>query len=181
LKTITLTEKQYNSILKSIKDCQSSFYEDPAFWISLAIGIIGIWFSYIAFKEAREAKKAAKAAGNQVKKQTIIVDLTEIILRLDKISTELNYSDTRNFYSEINRKIRRCVSSLSTNSVYSDKVTQIISSLELIRTNLDGTRQTSDAAELGLNIYYAVEGEFSNLSGKLADFCGLLEQENIEK
>ena len=85
--------------------------------------------------------------------------MTEIILRLDKLSTELNYSDTRNFYSEINRKIRRCVSSLSSNKNYSEKVSQITSNLDVIKTNLEGTRQTSDA-EVGIYIYYAVEGEF---------------------
>ena len=180
MKTITLSEKQYNDILHYIKEGQSPFYENPGFWISLVLAIIGLWLSYIAYVEAREAKKAARAAGNQVKKQTIIIDLTEIILRLDKLSTELNYSDTRNFYSEINRKIRRCVSSLSSNKNYSEKVSQITSNLDVIKTNLEGTRQTSDA-EVGIYIYYAVEGEFSNLSGKLADLCGLLEQENIEQ
>lgn len=180
MKTVPLSEKQYNDLINSIKEGQTSFYEDFGFWISLVIGIIGLWLSYRAFKEAREAKKAAKAAGNQVKKQTIIIDLTEIILRLDKLSTELNYSDTRNFYSEINRKIRRCVSSLCSNSNYAEKVSQIISNLDAIKTNLEGTRQSSEA-EVGIYIYYAVEGEFSNLSGKLADLCGLLEQENIEQ
>ena len=175
-----MTENQYEDLIKIIS---KPFYLDLAFWISLVIGLIGIYFSFIAYREAKEAKKAAKAAGNFVKIQSITIDLTEIIQRLDKISTELNYSDARDFFSEINRRIRRIISVLSQNVNFKGKTAEILVTLSAIKSNLDGARESNSQDETkiaGVNIYFAIEGEFSNLSGQLADLSGLLEQRTIE-
>lgn len=179
-----MSDNQYQEIIKLIsKNSNIAFYFEPSFWISFIIGIIGLYLSYKAFSEAKEAKKAAKAAGSFVKKQSITIDLTEIIQRLDKLSTELNYSDTRDFYNELNRRVRRSIATLSTEKDYIDKTTQILETLNTIKTNLEGVRQSNTDQSLlaGVNLYNAIEGEFSNLSGKLADLCGLLEQKTLEQ
>ena len=180
-----MTEQQYKELLKLIADNQSPpFYVDMAFWISSALGIIGVYLSFIAFKEAREAKKAAKAAGSVVRLQSITIDLTEIIQRLDKLSTELNYSDARDFYNELNRRVRRSISILTIDAIYSSKTSEILATLVNIKTNLDNVRQNGTADQTllaGTNLYYAIEGEFSSLSGQLADLCGLLEQKTLEQ
>lgn len=171
--------------MKLISEDQSPpFYGDFSFWISTLIGILGVYLSFIAFKEAREAKKAAKAAGSVVRLQSITIDLTEIIQRLDKLSTELNYSDARDFYNELNRRVRRSISVLTTDAIYSAKTTEILQTLASIKSNLDNVRQTGTADQTllaGINLYYAIEGEFSSLSGQLADLCGLLEQKTLEQ
>lgn len=180
-----MTELQFQELLKAIANNQTTpFYSELSFWISTLIGLLGVYLSFIAFREAREAKKAAKAAGSVVRLQSITIDLTEIIQRLDKLSTELNYSDARDYYNELNRRVRRSVSVLAIDETYSVKSTEILLTLGKIKTNLDGARQsgTVDKTMLeGINLYYAIEGEFSSLSGQLADLCGLLEQKTLKQ
>jgi hypothetical protein len=174
-----MTEQQITDLILN-----NPFYTRPEFWISVVIGLLSVLYSFIAYREAKAAKIAAKTAGNTVKIQSITIDLTELIQRLDKLSTELDYSQARDFYNELNRRVRRSVSSLSLNEIYKSKTSSIIETLNSIKTNLDEVRQSgsSDSTMLeGFNLYYAIEGEFSNLSGQLADLCGLLEQKTIEQ
>lgn len=173
-----MEKTQLESLLSAIKNSQIEFYEDWGFWISTIIGVSGIFFSIIAFKEAREAKKAAKSMGNFVKIQSMTIDLNEIIQRLDKISTDLDYSGARDFYSEINRRVRRIISVLTIEIAYETKTKEIQNTLDAIKTNLDGARPVGLTSN-GIDIFYAIEGEFSNLSGHLADLSGLLEQRTI--
>jgi hypothetical protein len=59
-----------------------------------------------------------------------------------------------------------------------------LATLVNIKTNLDNVRQNGTADQTllaGTNLYYAIEGEFSSLSGQLADLCGLLEQKTLEQ
>lgn len=176
-----MNKEQYNLLVNSIKEIDIPFYQDWSFWISTVIGIAGIYFSIVAYREAKEAKKAAKAAGNIVKIQSITIDLTEITQRLDKISIDLTYSDARDFYSEINRRLRRITSVLTVEPTYSQKTSEILLTLTALKTNLDEVRQIGqiNANSDGINIFYAIEGEFSNLSGQLADLSGLLEQRTL--
>jgi len=180
-----MTETQYQELLKLITNNQSPpFYSDTSFYISLIVGLLGVYLSFKAFKEASEAKKAAKAAGSVVRLQSITIDLTEIIQRLDKLSTELDYSDARDFYNELNRRVRRSISILITDLAYSGKTTEILQTLNNIKSNLDGVRAsgtTNQTLLAGINLYYAIEGEFSSLSGQLADLCGLLERKTLEQ
>ncbi|MRX70307.1 hypothetical protein SAMN06265349_101688 [Flavobacterium resistens] len=176
-----MNEKQYHTLINNIKDIETPFYQDWSFWISTIIGIIGIYFSIVAYREAKEAKKAAKAAGNIVKIQSITIDLTEITQRLDKISIDLTYSDARDFYSEINRRLRRITSVLTVEPSYTQKTSEILLTLAALKNNLDEVRQVgqNNTTADGINIFYAIEGEFSNLSGHLADLAGLLEQRTL--
>ena len=177
-----MAENQYQEVLDLISNQSVPFYQDISFWISNIIGLIGVFFSIIAYLEAREAKKAAKAAGNFVKIQSITIDLTEIIQRLDIISTELNYSHARDFFNELNRRIRRIISILSTNEVYNSKTSEVLLTLNTIKANLDSVRQskTTEQSLAGIDIYFAIESEFSSLSGQLADLSGLLEQKTLQ-
>src|SRR4051812_42031977 len=101
------------TLIKSIIDnTQPPYYDTTRFIIHSAlesigiiVGAFGLWFAIKAFKEAREAKKAANEAGKAVKIQSVTIELTELIQRLDKINIEINYSQARDLYSEINRKV----------------------------------------------------------------------------
>lgn len=173
-----MTEQQITDLILN-----NPFYKQPEFWISVIIGLLSVLFSVIAYFEARAAKIAAKKAGNTVKIQSITIDLTELIQRLDKLSTEMDYSQARDFYNELNRRVRRSISSLTLKDIYQEKTNNIIETLTTIKSNLDDARQSSsgDPTMLeGISLYYAIEGEFSNLSGQLADLCGLLEQKTLE-
>lgn len=179
-----MTDLEYQALVKLILDSQQpEFYEDITFWISLIFGLIGIYLSYIAYKQASEANTAARAAGTVVKLQSITIELTEIMQRMDKLSTELDYSDARDFYNELNRKVRRCISVLNIDPNYSNKTKEIIQTLVNIKNNLEQVRQTGSTDQTllaGIDLYYAIEGEFTSLSGQLADLCGTLENKTLE-
>ncbi|MDY3319659.1 hypothetical protein PG637_09765 [Riemerella anatipestifer] len=155
------------------------FYYDWAFWIGIILSVIGIAISWIAYKEAEKAKEAAFKSGSAVRLQSITIELTEIIQKLDKINTDLDYSSTRDFFNELSRKIRRSVAVISTNPDFKDKTDEIISNLDVIKANLEDVRKTAikDKSLLeGIDLYFVIEGHFSNLSGNLAELCGILEQ-----
>jgi len=170
-------------ILKNLESINHNlnqpFYSDWAFWIGVILSLIGIAISWIAYKEAEKAKEAAFKAGSIVRLQSITIELTEIIQRLDKINTDLDYSSARDFFNELSRKIRRSIAVISTNPDFKDKTDEIVTNLNAIKTNLDDVRKTAieDKSLLeGIDLYFIIEGDFSNLSGNLAELCGILEQ-----
>lgn len=171
--------KKLNEITLKI---DKPFYYDFGFWIGLIIGLLGIFISWIAYKEAEKAKEAAFKAGNIVRLQSITIELTEIIQRLDKINTDLDYSTARDFFNELSRKIRRSISVISTSPEYSNKTNEIIAILNTIKNNLDDVRKNVmvDKSLLqGIDLYFTIEGDLSDLSGNLAELCGMLEQKAV--
>lgn len=169
-------------LTKLIQDIHKPFYEDVGFYIASLIGLASVFFSIIAYIEAKKAKEAAKEAGSAVKIQTITIELTEIIQRLDKLDIDISYQDTRDFYNEINRKVRRILSPYKKDDDFKNEIITISESLNKIKSSLEGVRpfnKEQKDVDTGNSVYYAVEGEFSTLSGLLADLTGLLEQKNI--
>jgi len=169
-------------ILKLIQENHQPFYKTFEFYIGSVIGLASVYFSIVAFKEAKQAKEAAKEAGSAVKIQTITIELTEIIQRLDKLDINITYQDARDFYNEINRKVRRILSPYKKDEDFTNEIKEVSESLNLLKTNLESVRPYNSELEddlTGNTVYYAVEGEFSSLSGLLAELTGLLEQKNI--
>jgi hypothetical protein len=76
-------QQTVNSILDVV---QEPFFKRWDFWISLIVGSViggfGIYFAYMAFVEAGEAKRAAKAAGKTVKCQNVAIELRELKFEL---------------------------------------------------------------------------------------------------
>lgn len=179
-----MNKGQLDKLETILNNTSEPFYTDLGFWIGVVLSIIGIIISWIAYKEAEKAKNAAYKAGNFVRIQSITIELTEIIQRLDKINPDLDYSTARDFFNELSRRIRRSISVISQNEEFSEKAKQIIITLNGIKKNLDEVRKTAieDISLLeGINLYLIVEGEFSTLSGDLAELCGILEQKTIEQ
>jgi hypothetical protein len=48
--------------------------------------------TWIALSEARQAKRAATAAGRTVKLQTIAIELTEIAQKIDRMAPDIRFS-----------------------------------------------------------------------------------------
>ncbi|MDT0687302.1 hypothetical protein [Autumnicola psychrophila] len=170
-------------ILKEIQANQIPFYKDWGFWISSALSAVGVLFSIFAFIEAKRAKNAANEAGKAVKIQTITIELTEIIQRLDKLDINITYQDARDFYSEINRKVRRILAPYKQEKDFEKEINEIGTCLNELKSSLSEVKpfnKNQDDLDTGNTVYYAVESEFSTLSGKLAELTGLLEQKNIE-
>lgn len=179
-----MNKDQIEKLETILNNTSEQFYENFGFWIGIILSIIGIIISWIAYKEAERAKIAAFKAANFVRIQSITIELTEITQRLDKINPNLDYSTARDFFNEVSRRIRRSLSSISQHPEFSQKTNQIITTLNGIKKNLDDVRKTAleDKSLLeGIDIYLIIEGEFSTLSGDLAELCGILEQKTIEK
>ncbi len=70
--------------LKAILDTVQSISHFD-FWTATIIGLIGVFFSILAYREASKAKRAANAAGRTVKIQTVTIDLNELAQKLAKL------------------------------------------------------------------------------------------------
>lgn len=170
-------------IIKLINELKIPFYKDLGFWIGVLVGLTSVIFSYIAYREAKKAKEAAKEAGKSVKIQTITIELTELIQRLDKLDVEISYQEARDLYNEINRKVRRILSPYKKEEYFETEILEIITTLNDLKKGLNGVKPFSnDNTEeqmTGSSVYFGIESEFSTLSGQLAELSGLMEQKNI--
>lgn len=158
------------------------------FWLFLGLSLIGIglsagglWYSIRSFQEAQAAKKAAVEAGKIVKVQTVTIELSEIIQRLDALETDISFTDARDLHTEIARRLRRLTSSLrnDADADLKNSIEQLHVSLEETRTALDGVRPEQQPPKTENVVYNAIEGHFSSMSGCIADLMGLLEKRTI--
>lgn len=151
-------------------------------WILFAFSFFGTLFSILAFIAAKRAVQAAKAAATTVKIQTITIEISEIVQRLDKLDSEMNYSEARDFFSEINRRVRRITAPFQNNIRYKEAIITINKKLVDCKEALDGVRPIEDVNSVVENaVYYAVEARFSDLSGELAGLMGLFEKRSLDE
>src|SRR4029077_4374022 len=97
---------QFQQIQNAIN---APFWSHAEFWIASAIGIAGLVFSILAFREARQAKRAATEAGKTVKVQTVAIELTEISQGLDRLNQKIGFSEARDYINGLNRRLRRLI------------------------------------------------------------------------
>jgi ABC-type Na+ efflux pump permease subunit len=170
------------TLQRVLQENTTPLYKDAGFWISTILGALGVLISYVAYSEAKKAKEAAKEAATFVKVQTITIELTEILQRLDQLDINISYSSARDFYNEINRRIRRLVAPYEENNLFNQRISDIYLCLDEVKTSLANVkpyRTGEDDLDAGNSVYYAVESEFSTLSGKLAGLTGLFEQGTV--
>ncbi|MCH1926865.1 hypothetical protein L9G74_19085 [Shewanella sp. C32] len=176
-----MNEDEIFKLAKAIVDSTPPFYGQPEFWISAFIGIVGIGFSVKAYMEAKAAKIAANQAGKTVKIQSIIIELTEIPQRLDKLNYELTFSEARDLLSEISRRTRRLIAPFQESAGLSDVCNALKFALDDAKLALEGVRPQNTESESQPNaVYFAMEGHFSNISGVVAEIMGLFEKRTIE-
>jgi hypothetical protein len=157
------------------------FYTTGDFWINVVLGVAGIVFSVLAFKEAAKAKEAAAAAGRSVKIQTVTIELTEILQRLDKLDAEIDFPDARDLLNEVSRRLRRLVGPFSDVSDISEHYTQLKAALKQAKEALEAVRPSSVTVEEQTPnaVYYALQGHFGTISEYVAEISGALEKKTI--
>lgn len=164
------------------------FYFDAAFWIGLVVGVVGIvlsgfgvLYSLRAFREAREAKLAAREAGRTVKRLTVVVDLTEIALRLERIDSNIDFGEARQLLNDASRRIHRLLAPYRAHSDYDQHCSQLYQALANARVSLETMYpESSDEGRAGTTIFFATEKHFALISNHIATILGLFEQESIE-
>lgn len=157
------------------------FYVKAEFWINFGLGIVGIVFSIFAFLEARSAKEAAGEAGRTVKMQTITIELNEIAQRLDKVDSQLTFSQARDSLNEFSRKLIRLTAPVQ-------DVTDLRVPCQRLREALDSAKESLDrllpqhggSEDLPPNsVYFATQRHLADISGLVAEIMGLLEKRTI--
>lgn len=171
-------DKELIEILNLIK---IPFYYKFDFYIGFFIGMLSLWLSLKAFREAREAKIAAAAIGKMVKLQSMTIELQEISQKLDRIDEKIKFTEARDLLSETNRKLRRLMAPLSDTS-YEKKCDELKQALEMARQDLGKLIPVASAEKTDeiANVYFAMENHFSFISGLIADLIGLSENKTIE-
>ncbi len=155
------------------------FFQTVDFWINLALGLVGVAFSIGAFKEARAAKLAAGEAGRTVKIQTITIELTEIVQRLDKLSDSISFTEARDLLNEVSRKLIRLTAPFQALDDLSGPIDNLRSVLQDAKAALDAVRPEADPNVPNNNVYFGVQGHFSTISSLVAEIMGLFEKRTI--
>jgi hypothetical protein len=157
------------------------FWVHPHFWIDFVLAGIGIGFSIAAFVEARRAKSAATDAGRVVKIQTVVIELTELSQRLDKLEPEIRFSDARDLVAEISRRLRRLASPFQDDKELGDTVKALRDALDATQRALNAVRPANLDAESAapMAVYHGIESNVSAVNNLVADLLGLLERRTL--
>jgi hypothetical protein len=153
-----------------------SFLRHPDFWIAIGVAIIGIIISWFAFRDARRAFRKAEKASKTVKKQSIIISISETI-RLCQIRGNTNYEDSNSKLMEINGKVRNIM------GLYRDELAPSHNNLlQLIEScSSDALTQFNllDPNSENKDIYNKMRPYMTDLTGHLNELQGVLEKEII--
>jgi hypothetical protein len=174
------TEQLQSTLNSVLQIVQTPFWKQPEFWISLIVGIIvggiGIYYAFRAFKEAGEAKKAAKAAGRTVKFQNIAIELRE--LKLGTLSENIQFTAARDLLSDTTQKLHQILCPFEKEPQFSDKITKLFEVLQKTRESLNLVKPSDEQSEREAPqaIYYAIENQFATMNELKGDLTGLFEQ-----
>lgn len=171
-----------NEIIELINQIDIPFWERIDFWIFLVLSIGSLYASIKAFIEAKQAKIAANEAGKTVKIQTVTIELSEVIQRLDRLDVEIDFSTARDLLNETNRRVRRLIAPFKEDDEYKTLISSIITTLSDSKTALLQVRPIDqDEIIVKSTVYYSMESNFSELTGQLAELMGKFEERTIKK
>jgi hypothetical protein len=153
------------------------FWQRHDFQISAAIGLLGLLFSFLAFIQAKKAKKAATFAGRTVKMSSVAGDLAEISIRLGKLDPEITFFQAHDLINEVSGKIHYVVAIFANDTDLEAPIKNVLTSLTAAYTSLNGV-VTEPGAEQQLApraIYYAIRSDLFTLGGFVAELRGRME------
>lgn len=168
----------------------NTFWTDIDFWIFLVIGLVSLLYSYRSFRqaeeakveaslakdEANEAKNAANRAGKTVKKQTIILAISETI-KTCQIRGNTSYEDANNELMEISGKVRNIIGLLRPDMGQAN-----VTLFQQIETTLTDVMTEFNLLDIGVEnrvIYSKIRPHLSALAGHLNELQGVIENELI--
>ncbi|WP_180036583.1 MULTISPECIES: hypothetical protein [unclassified Acinetobacter] len=155
------------------------FYNKPDFWISVIIGGLGVGFSFFAFLEARAAKEAASKLAETVKIQTVVIEFTEIMQRLDKLDYSLTFFQARDLLSEVSRRCRRLIAPFQEENDLKTICESLKTSLTVAKSQLD-LLIPSSGDETPNSIYFGMQSSLGDITNHVAEILGLLEKRSFK-
>jgi hypothetical protein len=158
------------------------FWRDGGFWISFVVGAAGLVFSILAWVEAKRAKRAATAAGRTVKLQTIAIELTEIVQKLDKVQPGIRFNEARDLIADTSRRVHRATSPFSKEPKLSEAIESSKSAVHAAQEALKQVRPAPDVqeSEAPNSVYYGIEAACSAVSDAVSDLIGLFEKQAFD-
>jgi hypothetical protein len=161
---------------------QRPFWTQIGFWISIIVSALGVYFSIRAFIEARQAKRAATAAGRTVKLQTTAIELTEIAQKLDRMQPDIRFDEARDILSETSRRLLRAISPFASEPALSKAIGTLRQALDAAHSSLKSVRPSDPAKESEVPnvVYYAIEDDFAMLNNCVAELLGLFEKQSFD-
>jgi hypothetical protein len=161
------------------------------FWIGIVLAIIGIFISWLAYKEAHKAfdksknaeadattaKEAAIKAAKTVKKQTTVLSIAEII-RLCQMRGNTNYEDSNTKLTEICGKVGNIIEIYRNDLVESHQ--NLLQQIEECASNVFIEFNLLDRGTKSGEIYSKIRPIITTLVILLNKLQGVLENELIK-
>jgi hypothetical protein len=163
----------------------------PDFWVgvvSVLVSAGGLIYSIRAFREAekakqeaQEARKAATAAGRTVRLQTVAIELSEIIQKLERLQQDIRFSEAQELLNEVSRRVRRFVSPFADDVKLSEPIAVCLSALDSAQKSLNAVRPTDPTKAIDVPgvVYWAIQGDFAQINNLVAALLGLFEKESF--
>ena len=129
----------------------------------------------MAFVEAGEAKRAAKAAGKTVKCQNVAIELRELKFEL---ADTVRFTTARDLLTDTTQRVHRILSPFEKEEQFKEKISKLWLELSETRKSLNSVKPTDAKSELEAPqaIYNAIENHFAIISELVGDLVGLFEQ-----
>jgi hypothetical protein len=165
-----------------IEQLPPPFYRDLGFWLSFVIGIAGLIFAILAWREAEKAKRAATAAGRTVKLQTIAIELSEINQKLDRVQPGIRFAEARDLLADTSRRVHRATAPFVKEPKLAEAISAAKQAVDTAQNSLKSVRPTDAAkeAEAPDAVYYGIEADCSVISRSVADLIGLFEKQTFD-
>lgn len=171
-----MTETELRVLLEGVA---VPFWRDWAFWIGTGLGVLGVMLSGFAFVEARQAKIAARQAGRVVKLQTIVVELTEVALRLERFDDHADFRSARNLLTETTRRVRRLIAPFQDSEAYRASCDELKGTMARAKEELAKLRP-GGPDEAANTVYFALQEIFTDLGAQIAEIIGRFESETLD-
>jgi len=180
-------EQLRNQLVRVGEVLDVPYWKHVDFWINLSlalvgivVGVLGLVYAWKAYVEAEKAKRAATEAGKVVKIQTTTIELTEILLKLEKLTPAVEFPAARELLSEVSRRLLRATAPFANEPDLSGAISDLRAALESAKASLGALRNVGGEGEGQRTIYFAIEGDFSTITNIVAILLGLFENKNFK-
>ena len=150
--------------------------------VGIVVSGFGLGFSIAAWRQAKRAAIAARAAGKTVKIQTTTVELMEAAQKLNRIQPGIRFDEARDLVNEVSRRARRYTAPFMNDTHLREPIAVLRTELKSAQAALKNVRPTdpSKENEAPQAVYYGIESNVTQLGDLISDLLGLMERETLD-